>query len=126
LDIKKEKLQKILVKDTIKHPIRPKRHPLFGNSSITINILIKIKYIKDLFLVLRDRLNNEAINEAKNLRKNFDFKIKPNSLKRKHIEEVTDFDEDSTENINLKSEDAILNGYCVKIKFPTHLFIKKG
>jgi hypothetical protein len=37
----------------------------------------------------------------------------------------SDFDEASTETINLKSEDTILNGYCVKIKFPTTYSLKK-
>jgi hypothetical protein len=54
-------------------------------------------------------------------------KIQTNCLKRKCVKVVTnsDFDEASTETINLKSEDTILNGYCVKIKFPTTYSLKK-
>jgi hypothetical protein len=63
LNIKKEKLQKMLIKDTIKLSVRPKRHLLFGNYSINqticweYNILIFNfqYYVIDSMLKLKKR-----------------------------------------------------------------------
>jgi hypothetical protein len=51
--------------------------------------------------------------------------MKPNNFKRKYVEELTGCDVYSNVSSNLEADDAILNGYRVKIKFPIDLFIKK-
>jgi hypothetical protein len=40
LGLKREKLRIMSIKDTIKLPIRPKRHPLFGNYQLIIGNII--------------------------------------------------------------------------------------
>jgi hypothetical protein len=78
------------------------------------------------FSVLRDRLNAEAKNDAKTLRKTLDPKKKLNNPKREYLEDLTDSDEDSVLSKYFESEDAILDGYRIKIKFPIHYFIKNN
>jgi hypothetical protein len=62
------------------------------------------------------------------LRKNLESRVKSPVIKKKTkkpLKKPTLPYKKSSKYMNYKSEDAILNGYRVKIKFPVDLFIKK-
>jgi len=63
------------------------------------------------------------------LRKDLELRVKSPEIKKKTIKpfkKPKSAYKKSSKYMNYKSEDAILNGYRVKIKFPIDLFIKKS